>query len=133
MKHCLIDKVISSIELTKDRKAIKFNTYEEEIIAKADGDCCSDTWIETVELPALGFPAKVRAVEELSLSGNNEKNNYMLIQHYGLKIITDKGEIIIDYRNESNGYYGGSLCWPDESFYDGVYGQNVAKEEWEKL
>ena len=34
------------------------------------------------------------------------------VEFYGLSIKTDKGEIVIDYRNSSNGYYGGSLCWP---------------------
>jgi hypothetical protein len=37
---------------------------------------------------------------------------------------------VIDYRNESNGYYGGELCWPDDHFYGGVHGQNVSTEQW---
>ena len=50
---------------------------------------------------------------------------------YGVKITTDKGHIVIDYRNASNGYYGGNLSWPDDSyFYGGVHGQNESNEEW---
>lgn len=31
------------------------------------------------------------------------------VAYYGLKITTEKGRAVIDYRNDSNGYYGGSL------------------------
>lgn len=53
------------------------------------------------------------------------------IKYYGFKITTSKGHIIIDYRNSSNGYYGGSLEWPDtDYFYGGVYRQNVSTQKW---
>ncbi len=55
-------------------------------------------------------------------------------KYYGCKITTDKGHIIIDYRNESNGYYGGDIVWPDDrSFYGGVFGQNVSDEKWKDI
>jgi len=31
------------------------------------------------------------------------------VEYYGLKITTERGRATIDYRNDSNGYYGGSL------------------------
>lgn len=31
------------------------------------------------------------------------------IRYYGLRIVTDKGRAVIDFRNNSNGYYGGSI------------------------
>lgn len=42
---------------------------------------------------------------------------------YGCQIKTTSGDMVIDYRNESN---GGNLCWDDEPFYGGVFGQNVS-------
>jgi hypothetical protein len=56
-----------------------------------------------------------------------------VLAFYGCKISTDGGEIVIDYRNDSNGYYGGSLSWPGEHFYGGVHNQNVSKEEWREI
>jgi hypothetical protein len=53
-----------------------------------------------------------------------------VVAYYGLKVTTDKGEMVVDYRNDSNGYYGGSLTWPGQSHYGGVYGQNVPVLEW---
>lgn len=134
MTHCLDDKRIIGIEIADDKKAMRFLVEGgDPIVAKADGDCCSSSWIEHVELPALGFPAKVISVSDIDLPGASE-DDYGSIIVYGLKIITDKGEIVIDYRNSSNGYYGGDLSWPDDDyFYGGVHGQNISTEKWQPV
>ena len=132
MTHCLDGKTITQIEIATDKRAMRFMIEgADPIVAKADGDCCSSTWIEHVELPALGFPAKVLKVEDIDLPGSNDNDSeYECLAVYGLKITTDKGEVVIDYRNSSNGYYGGNLSWPGEYFYGGVHGQNVSDEAW---
>lgn len=127
----LIGKTITAIELASDKKAIRFTVDGETIVAKCDGDCCSSTWIESIEMPAGGLPAKVMDANDLDLPSQDKDGD--LIQFYGLKLITDKGELILDYRNESNGYYGGNLCWPGDSFYGGVFEQNVSNEEWQPV
>lgn len=129
--NILIGKTISSIKIADDKEAILFVTQDGEVIARCDADCCSNTWIEHVELPALGLPAKVIAVDNLDLPGSDDNHpDYDCLQVYGCKITTDKGQIVIDYRNSSNGYYGGDLVWPDDYFYGGVYGQNVSTMNW---
>lgn len=135
MENALIGKTINAMKIAEDKKAILFETTEGNLVARADGDCCSSTWIENIELPVNGFPAKVISVEDLDLPNKKTKNeDYDVIAFYGCKITTDKGDIVIDYRNSSNGYYGGNLCWPgDDYFYGGVYGQNVSKEEWKEI
>ncbi len=50
--------------IAQDREALLFITTSGEIQAKVDGDCCSQSWIENVELPVNGFPATVTAAEE---------------------------------------------------------------------
>lgn len=135
MTKCLDEKTITGVELSEDKEAIRFLIDGgDPIVARCDADCCSHTWIEHVELPALGFPAKVLAIADLDLPGVPDPSEYEVIQVYGLKITTDKGDLIIEYRNSSNGYYGGSLAWPDDSyFYGGVYGQNISNEKWQPL
>ena len=131
MSNILIGKTINAIKLASNKEAILFVTDAGEIIVKCYGDCCSHTWIEHINLPGLGFPAKVFTVEELDLPGS--KNNHPehdCLQVYGCKITTDKGEIIIDYRNSSNGYYGGDLEWPNDNFYNKINKQNVSALEW---
>lgn len=124
----LIGKTLTEIELAADKKAIRFTVDGEPVVAKCDGDCCSDTWIESVEMPAGGLPAKILEATDLNLPQASDE-----LALYGLKLTTDKGDLVLDYRNESNGYYGGNLSWPGEYHYGGVYGQNNSKEEWQRV
>ena len=128
--NVLIGKIITGIKLASDREAICFVCLGgEQIVARCDADCCSYTWIETVELPARGFPCSVLTVVDIALNVDADDQGGELA-FYGLKIVTDAGDIIIDYRNESNGYYGGSLTWPGEYHYGGVFNQNDSMQEW---
>lgn len=131
----LIGKNVVSVYLATDNKAIRFDTKDGLIlIAQADGDCCSNSWIENVEAPER-ILGTVLSVEDINMPDQPyDESEYECIAFYGCKIITDKGECVIDYRNESNGYYGGHLVWlGDDSFYGGVYGQNISTAEWRKL
>lgn len=119
----LIGQTIASVEIGGDYrdKVYLHLTNGKTISGRTDGDCCSMSWVEAIEEPALGYPATITAVQDLSLAtNNNTPNGVPLSKHhkledcdslafYGLKITTDKGELIIDYRNDSNGYYGGDM------------------------
>jgi len=127
--NVLIGKTLTGIKVANDKEAILFQTTDGDLIVRVDADCCSHSWVESIELPALGFPALVTAAEDLGLNKPGvDTGDYEYLQFYGFKISTDRGEIVIDYRNSSNGYYGGSLCWPDDR--GGVYGQNISNMEW---
>lgn len=128
--HILVGRTLTGIQLASDKKAIRFKTTEGDVIAQADGDCCSDTWIESIEMPARGFPAVVSAAEPIAMPDQVSEDEYSELACYGFRLTTDAGHIIIDYRNMSNGYYGGNLSWPGDYFYGGVYGQNVSTQEW---
>jgi hypothetical protein len=116
-KHVLEDKVITGISLAPDRESIRFDMEDGFIVAYVRADCCSYTWIEHVELPALGFPAQVISVKDLDMPDVGDNSEFYkdpdVLAFYGLQIHTSRGEIVIDYRNDSNGYYGGSLEFPD--------------------
>lgn len=126
----LVGRTILAIKIADDKKAIQFQTDQGEIIAMVDGDCCSDTWIESIEVPALGLPALVVSADDLQMPDLGSQGDYEFIAYYGFKIVTDKGEIILDYRNSSNGYYGGNLSWPGDYHYGGVGGQNNSTQQW---
>ncbi len=134
MSNYLVGKTILDMKIANDQGALLFVTDAGDCVVRADGDCCSHTWIEDVELPALGFPAKVLSVSDLDMpDGSPTKTEHYEeeMSYYGCKIVTDRGEIIIAYRNSSNGYYGGSLVWPDDGYYyGGVFNQNASSEEW---
>lgn len=136
----LLNKTLTKILIAQDRLAVKFVTAEEEIIVRCDADCCSYTWIEGVELCPL--PAVVTAVEGIPMpdqgeegkqGGTNGPGNTDVVGFYGLRITTDKGYIVMDYRNDSNGYYGGSLVWPGEYYYGGVRDQAKSNQVWKEV
>jgi hypothetical protein len=126
----LVGLTLKGVKLAKDKQSILFQTDKGDIKVAVDADCCSTTWIESIELPALGFPSKVISVANLDMPDLGDIEGCDVVAYYGCKIVTDGGEIIIDYRNDSNGYYGGNLSWPGDYFYGGVYGQNVSASEW---
>lgn len=127
----LVGKEVVAVFLASDGGAIKFVLIDNtSIIARADGDCCSHTWIENVQLPE-NMIGTVRAVEDIDMPISMERDGEL--KFYGCKITTEHGSCVIDYRNESNGYYGGDLCWPDDNFYGGVHEQNVSNEDWKQI
>lgn len=131
----LIGKTITAIHLASDNKAMRFDVVEgEPIVARCDGDCCSDTWIEHVEGAADLVGEVVTVVENINMPQQPEEANYDIIAFYGCKIRSERTEMLVDYRNLSNGYYGGNLSWPNDNyFYGGVYGQNVSTEYWQRI
>ncbi len=131
-QNILVGKTITGIMLAEDKEAILFQTTDGDIVARCGADCCSHTWIENIELPTSGFPAIVLSAQDIEMPdlGNGDAE---CIQYYGFKITTEKGDIVIDYRNESNGYYGGNLSWPGEYHYGGVFNQNDSNEKWKEV
>ena len=126
----LIGKAIKEIQMTTDKLAIKFVLEDgAEVIARTDADCCSQTWIEHISLPCSGFPAFVTDARNIEMPDLGTPDNAECVAYYGYEIKTNKGDLVIDYRNESNGYYGGYLYWPGDNFCGGVYGQNIANDE----
>ena len=130
-KNPLIGTTLTGFELTNDRKAMRFLVADgEPIVAMCDADCCSETWVEHISLPARGFPALVVEADDIEMPDLGGMPERDVVAYYGFQLKTDKGDMVIDYRNESNGYYGGGLSWPGKRHYGGVYGQNVAIREW---
>lgn len=138
----LIGQDILSVETNADHTSIRFIVAgREPLVYYADGDCCSGSWIEHIE-GVDRLVGVVKAVPDLDLPGVPDEGDNV-IQVYGYGITTDKGTAVIDFRNESNGYYGGSLILvsgcvdPDAKhyhyFYGGVHGQNNPVSGWKPL
>lgn len=138
-EHSLFSKTIVTIFLAEDRKSIKFLLDGgEEIIARCDADCCSHTWIEDIFNPEAAIGCPVLKTEDIELpeewrEETKTNNDEEEMQYYGFALETVNGRCVIAYRNSSNGYYGGSLCWEKEYFYGGVHKQNFSNEVWERL
>ena len=108
----LLGLIVDHVEVSKDKDKLaihliggitaEFETY---------GDCCSYTWIEHITVPIDVLGAPIIAVKELE-DDRSEDRDGELIQFYQTAFVTPRGEIIVEYRNSSNGYYGGSLTGP---------------------
>ena len=134
MENKLIGKKIVDVKIAEDKLAMLFICDNgEELVVRVDADCCSYTWIESVEMPALGLPFTIIGCEDLAMPDLGDMPGCDYVQYYGAKITTNKGDMVIDYRNDSNGYYGGEIVWPGEGFYGGVYGQNESNMDWRDI
>lgn len=130
----LIGKTVARVYLAADGGSIRFDLSDgESLTVRADGDCCSLSWIENVQGVEQLIGSPVVSVEDIDMPdapGNRYGHDEDEMQYYGCKITTQRGFAVIDYRNSSNGYYGGNLAWPGEYFYGGVHGQNRSKDDW---
>jgi len=92
------------LEGTKNGTALKFRF-------EVEADCCSKTWIEGIAEESALVGHTIRAVEDIDMPdlGQSDKRDDDEIKYYGLAITTERGRCVIDYRNASNGYYGGSM------------------------
>ena len=116
----LIGKRIHSFELNPDRTELSifietpdFSLWEKYKFI-VEGECCSITWFESMDAPEVLIGGIVSSVEDIDMPDLGSKGtiNHPYVDHvvyYGLKVTTDKGVCVIDYRNDSNGYYGGSV------------------------
>lgn len=110
----MIGKTLESCMLSADRETVTFTfTDTAPVSFTTDADCCSQTWIESFDAP-LNLKGKVLKVEEVDMpdlgaTGTPHHPRVDVVQYYGVKITTERGDCVIDYRNDSNGYYGGSL------------------------
>lgn len=92
--------------LAGDGSCITFHCKSADFVFDAVGDCCSETFIDSVEGPSTGLIDSVESGGECEC----QEDKYGETKYYRSHLcIQGKGFLDIDYRNESNGYYGGSL------------------------
>ncbi len=115
----LIGRIVKSVEMSEDKQFITFETDDGQYKFEAFADCCSDSWIEELDNPEALIGQKVNGVESFDIDsidtdeadkkykGNVGGQDVLSVYRYDIK--TDKGICTIDFRNSSNGYYGGSL------------------------
>ena len=128
----LIGKTVENIYINKSKDKIFFKLDDGKNIGwKADADCCSESWIEHITLPyEFKGPRKVESIYTIDI-GQAIPTRQESDELYGVKIILDPNgcwgkEIYIEFRNSSNGYYGGSMTSIGE--ISTLEGLNLIKE-----
>ena len=129
--NALVGKKVVAVHLAEDKTKLRFDIEgDKPMFAFVDADCCSETYIESVETPEnlIGVVLQVEDIDmpDLGLPATRQE----VVSYYGCKIHTEKGSCLVDYRNESNGYYGGSLVWPGDYGYER---KQTVENKWQKI
>ena len=110
----LIGKKITKVEVNGDSTVMVFTDANGDKIAyEALGDCCSYSWFSDITgLGNLVEHTVSEIVDREEFSEEEQKRaekqgDYECLALYGHLIKTEKGTCDIEYRNDSNGYYGG--------------------------
>ncbi len=111
-----IGRKIVGIWTDGDKNDVAFAFDDGSMIsASPEGDCCSHSWVEHVSGVRESIGEEVVSVDthpELATHKGVDDSDFDCLALYGITLITSGGyRIDIDYRNESNGYYGGWLNW----------------------
>ncbi len=106
----LIGQRIDTIMMSGDKEYIAFINSENTNLYHADGDCCSYSWVQSIEGVENLLGATVLEVEEIDIGCIENHPEHECLQMYGIKFKTDRGNALLEFRNSSNGYYGGWLC-----------------------
>lgn len=117
MKGC----VLSSVETEEGGNRVVIALADgSRRVYEVEGDCCSTSWVEHLTVPPDIAGATVLRIEERPQYGMQATEDQYaeckthrewldVLKVYQTAIVTDRGEVVIEYRNNSNGYYGGSL------------------------
>ena len=109
----------------QNKETVTFHCENGDYVFLADGDCCSQTYINSVEGPKEGTVLEVRE-PEWGCTTSEDTEDGSTQNYKATLVIEGKGFLDIEYRNESNGYYGGSLellSAPDSSPRPGEEGK----------
>lgn len=111
--HGMGEKPLSSVLLDAASEVLTFK-FEDGTQARfsVEGDCCSHSWIEHMEVPQDVAGRTLVSVEDSPMETPDtvEQSEWEVVQSYRTTFRLDNGEAItLEYRNSSNGYYGGYL------------------------
>lgn len=110
----LIGKTIKTVMLKESNTIATFDLKgKQSVDLIVDGDCCSTSWIESFDNPKALVMAQIISIDDIDMPdlGNVPTMTAPtpeVVKYYGIRIVTDRGHCVIDYRNDSNGYYGAS-------------------------
>lgn len=103
-----VGKSVESIWIDRTRQYLCFVFADGAKAALATfADCCSYTWFEHVE--NLGFKGTITSIEQSTSDDHPQMEGRDYVQVYFVIMKTERGRLLIDFRNDSNGYYGGDV------------------------
>lgn len=138
----LENKYIRNIQVSADGDYIIFFCDKDSVMFEAEADCCSKSYIYEINgrLALTGEPVKEVLSKDLGSGDIKTEDENDCVQSYCITLVTSKGRCDIVFRNESNGYYGGSLeqvksnddgrTWTSRNFKENPGFKNVEADSW---
>lgn len=105
----IVGQRVTAVDLSPDREHLTLRFVGGgHIRLYTEGDCCSRSWVEHLEVPAGLDGATLLRIED-SDGIEVEHPDHECLKVYNTRFVTDRGAIVVEFRNSSNGYYGGWL------------------------
>ena len=99
---------MASVDLENDKTRLTFHTRAGDFVYDAEGDCCSESWIESISDNLFAITdATVVQIRQKSQTLDGTRQDVDEVDF--VTLVTDRGHFDIEFRNSSNGYYGGSM------------------------
>lgn len=110
----LMNKKVETIYINEEKDIIKLKTDKGFIAIEAQGDCCSESWFEHTNHIDELIGSTIEGCEEILLEDVKLPATRQDVDElYAFKILYKKGRYngmtTLEFRNSSNGYYGGYL------------------------
>lgn len=109
IENILVGCLIKEVNLTHNKEKINFKLEDITLKYNCVGDCCSTSWIESIDDMENMINSKILSIEMLELETIKNHPEYDSLKRLDYLIKTSKGDTRLEFRNSSNGYYGGSL------------------------
>jgi hypothetical protein len=117
LEHIFVGALCEEVYVNAEKNLLKFVLDSGEVFAEIEAGCCSTSWVEHMEGVNNLLGRKILSLEELDFPPN-ALSDYKVEKKYGLRLVTDIGDFIMDYRNQSNGWYGASVKLHSEHLED---------------
>jgi hypothetical protein len=122
----LVGKTVKELCINPARDVILFRCDDGDFYFVTEGDCCSESWIEHIDDLDHLIGKKIVRVEEVSIDTDFPGTRQDVDRVYLVRLTVEDtyNEFwSFEFRNSSNGYYGGSLS------STGEYGDPITQEQ----
>lgn len=129
----MVDRPLKSVALDKAKDSIRFGFADgSTVVFSVEGGCCSHSWIEHLSLPSPVGGAVIASWDEPEMpthdghvceeppegSYTRPSCDHDSLAVYHTRFRTQHGDIVMEYRNDSNGYYGGWVSVDSQEWAD---------------
>lgn len=113
MKRLLNEK-IDYVLIDSNSELLIFKTNNNTFLYQVEAECCSETWIESISnvnnlIGEMVLSVERKQFNNLYIEIAKSEDERECLEIFGYTIKTMKGYTDIEFRNESNGYYGGDV------------------------